>query len=98
MQAKKLNGKYVFFRMVNAPSMLLIDNEDTTLYAKDILLEKKEDIIKRIHEASHYVPLKQLCLSTQCGFSSTEEGNKITEADQWKKIRLVKEIAQEVWG
>lgn len=66
--------------------------------SKFAALEKKEDIIKRIHEASHYVPLKQLCLSTQCGFSSTEEGNKITEADQWKKIRLVKEIAQEVWG
>lgn len=66
--------------------------------SKFATLEKKDAIIKRIHEATEYVPLDHLCLSTQCGFSSTEEGNKITEADQWKKIRLVKDIAQEVWG
>lgn len=60
-------------------------------------LEKKEPIIKRIQEATQYVPLDRLCLSTQCGFSSTEEGNILTEEDQWKKIALVKEIAREVW-
>ena len=49
-QAQKLNGKYVFFRMVNAPSMLLIDNEDTTLYAKDILLANKENILKEFNK------------------------------------------------
>ena len=61
-------------------------------------LEDKETIIKRIHEASKYVPLDRLYLSPQCGFSSNEIGNKITEADQWAKLKLVKEIAEEVWG
>lgn len=61
-------------------------------------LERKDDIKARIKEATEYVPLDHLCLSTQCGFSSTEEGNKITEHDQWKKIALVKELAEEVWS
>ena len=61
-------------------------------------LEDKELIKARIHEAAHYVPLDQLCLSPQCGFSSTHEGNKVTEEDQWKKLALVVEIAQEVWS
>ncbi|MDD7055873.1 MAG: methionine synthase, partial [Selenomonadaceae bacterium] len=60
-------------------------------------LERKEDVIARIHEAAQYVPLAQLCLSPQCGFSSTEEGNLLTEADQWAKLRLIKEIAETVW-
>ncbi|MDU5841341.1 MAG: 5-methyltetrahydropteroyltriglutamate--homocysteine methyltransferase, partial [Haemophilus parainfluenzae] len=45
-----------------------------------------------------YVPLEQLCLSPQCGFASTEEGNIMTEAQQWAKVRYVEEIAKEVWG
>ncbi|KIS03239.1 5-methyltetrahydropteroyltriglutamate--homocysteine S-methyltransferase [Paucilactobacillus wasatchensis] len=61
-------------------------------------LEDKQAIIDRIHEAAKYVPLDRLCLSTQCGFASTDEGNNITEEQQWAKIELVKEIAQEVWG
>ena len=61
-------------------------------------LEDKDEVIARINEASQYVPLEQLCLSPQCGFSSTEEGNILTEEDQWKKIALISEIAQEVWG
>lgn len=61
-------------------------------------LEDKEKIKARIKEAATYVPLEQLCLSPQCGFSSTEEGNILTEEDQWKKLRFVKEIAEEVWG
>lgn len=60
-------------------------------------LEAKEGIKERIKEASEYVDLDQLCLSPQCGFASTEEGNTITEEDQWKKIALVVEIAEEVW-
>lgn len=60
-------------------------------------LEDKEFIKKRILEASEYVDLDRLCLSPQCGFSSTEEGNKLTEEDEWKKIKLVQEIAHEVW-
>ena len=60
-------------------------------------LEDKDDIKKRIEEAAKFVPLDQLCLSPQCGFSSTEEGNILTEDDQWKKLRLIREIAEEVW-
>lgn len=60
-------------------------------------LEDKATIIKRIHEASKYVPLDRLYLSPQCGFSSNEIGNKITEEEQWAKLQLVKEIAEEVW-
>ena len=61
-------------------------------------LEDKEMIKERIQEATRYVPLEQLCLSPQCGFSSTEEGNVLTDEDQWKKIKLIKDIAKEVWG
>lgn len=60
-------------------------------------LESKDEVKKRITEATEYVPLNQLCLSTQCGFSSTEEGNVLTADEQWAKIRLVCEIAKEVW-
>ncbi len=61
-------------------------------------LEDKELIISRIKEAAQYVPLERLYLSPQCGFSSCEEGNLLTEEEQWAKLRLVKEIAEEVWG
>lgn len=60
-------------------------------------LEKKDDLKKRIDEAAHYMPLEQMALSPQCGFSSTVEGNEITEADEAAKIRLVVETAHEVW-
>ena len=60
-------------------------------------LEKKAAVKARIAEAAKYVPLNQLALSPQCGFSSTEEGNVLTEEDQWAKIRLIVEIAREVW-
>lgn len=61
-------------------------------------LEDPEAIKARIAEASKYVPLDQLCISPQCGFSSTEEGNVLTEDDQWKKLKLIRRIADEVWG
>ncbi len=61
-------------------------------------LEDKESVIKRIHEAAKYVPLDRLYLSPQCGFASCEIGNKLTEEEQWAKLKLVKEIAEEVWG
>ena len=61
-------------------------------------LEDKETVIARIHEASRYIPLDRLSLSPQCGFASCEIGNKLTEEEQWAKLALVKEIAQEVWG
>lgn len=60
-------------------------------------LENKEQIIKRIREAEKYLSLDRLCLSPQCGFASTEEGNLLTEEEQWAKLKLVQEIAQEVW-
>jgi 5-methyltetrahydropteroyltriglutamate--homocysteine methyltransferase len=61
-------------------------------------LEKKDDIKRRLDEAARYAPLEQLCLSPQCGFASTEEGNVLTEDEQWAKLRLVVDIAREVWG
>jgi len=61
-------------------------------------LENKDDIKRRIEEATKYVALDQLALSPQCGFASTEEGNALTEEEQWAKLRLVVEIAREVWG
>ena len=65
---------------------------------KSPVLEDKKAVIERIHEAAKYVPLDRLCLSPQCGFASCEIGNKLTEEEQWAKLKLVKEIAEEVWG
>ncbi len=62
------------------------------------VLESKEELKRRIDEASRFVPLDQLCLSPQCGFSSTVEGNAITYEEQVAKLRLVVEVAEEVWG
>ncbi|HWQ80453.1 MAG TPA: 5-methyltetrahydropteroyltriglutamate--homocysteine S-methyltransferase [Anaerovoracaceae bacterium] len=61
-------------------------------------LEDKEQIIARIREAAQYIPADRLCLSPQCGFASTEEGNILTEEEQWRKLAFIKEIVAEVWG
>jgi 5-methyltetrahydropteroyltriglutamate--homocysteine methyltransferase len=61
-------------------------------------LESKDEIKRRIDAAAKFVPLEQLCLSPQCGFASTEEGNILAEDEQWAKLRLIVEIAEEVWG
>jgi 5-methyltetrahydropteroyltriglutamate--homocysteine methyltransferase len=61
-------------------------------------LEPREDIKKRIDEATKYVALDQLCLSPQCGFASTEEGNVLAEDEQWAKLRMIVELAEDVWG
>jgi 5-methyltetrahydropteroyltriglutamate--homocysteine methyltransferase len=61
-------------------------------------LESKDDLKRRIDEAAKYVPLEQLCLSPQCGFSSTVEGNVLTHDEQVAKLRLIVETASEVWG
>src|ERR1700733_11557046 len=61
-------------------------------------LEKKDDIKRRLEEAARFAPLDQLALSPQCGFASTEEGNVLTEEEQWAKLRLAVEVANEVWG
>ncbi|MEA2878625.1 MAG: 5-methyltetrahydropteroyltriglutamate--homocysteine methyltransferase [Hyphomicrobiales bacterium] len=66
--------------------------------SKSGTLEKKDDIKKRIDEASKFVALEQLCLSPQCGFASTEEGNVLTEEAQWNKMKMIREISKEVWG
>lgn len=65
------------------------DGEELLSYARMLL---------GIHEAAKYVPLDRLYLSPQCGFASCEIGNKLTEEQQWAKLRLVKEIAEEVWA
>jgi len=61
-------------------------------------LEKKDDLKRRIEAAAKYVPLENLCLSPQCGFSSTHHGNKITVDDQRRKLGLALEVARDVWG
>jgi 5-methyltetrahydropteroyltriglutamate--homocysteine methyltransferase len=61
-------------------------------------LEAKDAIKRRIDEAAKFCPLDQLALSPQCGFASTEEGNALTEDEQWAKLRMIVEVAQEVWG
>lgn len=65
---------------------------------KSAVLEDKAAVIARIREAANVLPLERLCLSPQCGFASCEIGNKLTEEQQWAKIALVKEIAEEIWG
>jgi 5-methyltetrahydropteroyltriglutamate--homocysteine methyltransferase len=61
-------------------------------------LENKDDLKRRIDEAAKFAPLEQLCLSGQCGFASTEEGNTLTEDEQWAKLARIVEVAEEVWG
>ena len=61
-------------------------------------LESKDDLKRRIDEATKYIALDQLCLSPQCGFASSEEGNELAEDEQWAKLRMIVEIAEEVWG
>ena len=61
-------------------------------------LEDKQAIINRIKEAAQFVDINQLCLSPQCGFASTEEGNVLSEEEQWQKLNFIHEIVEEVWG
>jgi 5-methyltetrahydropteroyltriglutamate--homocysteine methyltransferase len=61
-------------------------------------LEKADDIRRRIDEAAKYAPLEQLCLSPQCGFASTEEGNNLAEDDQWRKLEMIVDVSRKVWG
>jgi 5-methyltetrahydropteroyltriglutamate--homocysteine methyltransferase len=66
--------------------------------SKSGTLEKKDDLKRRIEEATKYVDLDQLALSPQCGFASTEEGNVLAEDEQWAKLAMIVEVADEVWG
>jgi 5-methyltetrahydropteroyltriglutamate--homocysteine methyltransferase len=61
-------------------------------------LESRDELKRRIDGAAKYVPIEQLCLSPQCGFASTEEGNILSEDEQWAKLRMIVELADEVWG
>ncbi|MEA2177430.1 MAG: 5-methyltetrahydropteroyltriglutamate--homocysteine methyltransferase, partial [Solirubrobacteraceae bacterium] len=61
-------------------------------------LESKDELKRRIEEAARHVPVEQLCLSPQCGFASTLEGNDLTPEQQVAKLRLVVEVADEIWG
>jgi len=64
---------------------------------KTAALEQKAEIIRRIEDAAKFVPLEDLCISPQCGFSSTHHGNKLSRDDQWRKLELVVEVAADVW-
>jgi len=66
--------------------------------SKSGVLESKDTIKRRIDAASKFVSLEQLCVSPQCGFASTEEGNVLGEDEQWAKLAMIVEVAQEVWG
>ncbi len=66
--------------------------------SKNGTLESQDAIKRRIDEATKFIPLDQLCLSPQCGFASTEEGNVLAEDEEWAKLRMIVELADEVWG
>src|SRR3989442_3049850 len=66
--------------------------------SKSGALEKKDDVKQRIYEAGKFAPIEQFCLSPQCGFASTEEGNILAEEEQWAKLRMIVDVADEVWG
>lgn len=89
------SGGFEPLRHVNRPDLQIVLGLITSKFGA---LENPENIKARIKEASQYVSLDQLCLSPQCGFASTEEGNKLTEEQQWDKVRHVVSIAKEVWN
>jgi 5-methyltetrahydropteroyltriglutamate--homocysteine methyltransferase len=88
------SGGFAPLRFVPKGKMVVLGLVTT----KKGVLEEKDDLKRRIDEAARYVPLDQLCLSPQCGFSSTIEGNVLTQEEQRAKLRLVVETAREVWG
>lgn len=98
------SGYYLEFDTERAgdfkPLRFLKDNQQVVLglfSSKLGELESKQDILKRIEEAKQYVDVNRICLSPQCGFASTEEGNHLTEEQQWRKLAFIKEIAEEIW-
>jgi len=66
--------------------------------SKSGALESRDELRRRIDEAANFVDIDQLCLSPQCGFASTEDGNVLAEEEQWAKLRMIVEVADEVWG
>ncbi len=89
------SGGFEPLRYVNRKDQYIVLGLITSKYGE---LENKTTIKNRIAEAGDYVPYAQLCLSPQCGFASTEEGNLLTEEEQWEKIRHVLAISEKVWG
>ena len=87
-------GGFEPLRMVPKDKMVVLG----LVTSKSGRLESKDDIKRRIDEAAKFIPLEQLCLSPQCGFASTEEGNTLAEDEQWAKLRMIVEISKEVWG
>ncbi|HXJ91210.1 MAG TPA: methionine synthase [Candidatus Binatia bacterium] len=87
------SGSFEALRFVPRGKMVVLG----LISSKQPKLEDKVTLIRRINEASRYVPLENLALSPQCGFASTAEGNLVSETDQWAKLRLVVETAREVW-
>jgi len=84
-----------------APLRFVPDNKTVVLglvTSKNPELESKQVLIQRVKEAGKYMPLENMCLSPQCGFSSTVHGNELTENDQWAKLELVISTAREIWG
>jgi 5-methyltetrahydropteroyltriglutamate--homocysteine methyltransferase len=61
-------------------------------------LESRDELRRRIDSATKFIDIDQLCLSPQCGFASTEDGNVLAEEEQWAKLRMIVDLAQEVWG
>ncbi|WP_456359631.1 5-methyltetrahydropteroyltriglutamate--homocysteine S-methyltransferase [Bacillus sp. Y1] len=88
------SGGFEPLRFVTRPDLQVVLGLVTSKFGE---LENKDIIKKRIEEASKFVPLDQLCLSPQCGFASTEEGNLLTEEQQWAKLQHVVDISKEVW-
>mgnify|MGYP001556161483 FL=1 len=109
MFSTRVDGYFMEFDSARAggfePLRLLQNSEDR---AKKVVLglvttklgelESKDSLKRRIDEAAQFVPLERLCLSPQCGFSSTHHGNALSQDDQWKKLERVVEVAHEVWG
>lgn len=88
------SGGFEPLRHINRPDLFIVLGLITSKHGE---LEDAEQVKARIAEATKYAPLEQLCLSPQCGFSSTEEGNILTEEEQWDKVRHVVNIAEDVW-
>jgi 5-methyltetrahydropteroyltriglutamate--homocysteine methyltransferase len=88
------SGTFEPLRFVPKSKMIVLG----LVTSKKAQLESKDDLKRRIDEAAQYVDLDQLCISPQCGFASTSEGNLLTEDEQFAKLGLVVETAQEVWG
>ena len=82
------------------PSVIVVHPSMPVKSARELiaLAKKRPGEIARIEAAAHFVPLEQLCLAPQCGFASTEEGNVLTEDEQWAKLERIVETAQRVWG